>query len=161
MHEDTRWPSLRSDEQVRWERLLATKTSADEPLATRRLEVAQQIVQTLHAAGVRILAGTDAPMPLVYPGFSLQKELELLVESGLAPADALRAATLWPAEFLGISEHSGSIAIGKRADLVLLDDNPLREISNTQRIRAVVLDGRLLERGELDDLLRRTASSGP
>ena len=161
MHEDTRWPYLRSDEQARWERLLATKTSADEQLATRRLEVAQQIVKTLHAAGVRILAGTDAPMPLVYPGFSLQKELELLVESGLAPADALRAATIWPAEFLGTSENSGSIALGKRADLVLLDENPLREISNTQRIRAVVLDGRLLERGQLDDLLRRTASSEP
>ena len=76
----------------------------DEKLAARRWEVSRQIVKTLHAAGVRILAGTDAPMPLVYPGFALHKELELLVEAGLSPADALRAATIWPAEFLGLSD---------------------------------------------------------
>ncbi len=92
-------------------------------------------------------------MPLVYPGFALHKELELLVESELTPADALRAATIGPAEFVGLSENSGSITVGKRADLVLLDDNPLLQISNTRRIRAVVLDGRLFHRADLDALL--------
>jgi hypothetical protein len=150
---DPRWRYLRSDEQARWERNRKEHPITDGKLAARRLEVSRQIVRTLHAAGVRILAGTDAPMPLVYPGFALHKELELLVEAGLSPADALRAATIWPAEFLGLSESSGAIAVGKRADLVLLDDNPLRQISNTQRIRAVVLDGRLLQRADLDALL--------
>ena len=94
-------------------------------------------------------------MPLVYPGYSLHDELELLVASGLSTADALRAATLWPAEFLGQSERSGSVSVGRRADLLLLDENPLTDISNTRRIRAVVLDGRLLQRADLDALLRR------
>jgi adenine deaminase len=100
-------------------------------------------------------------MPLVYPGFSLHKELELLVEVGLTATDALRAATVWPAEFLGLSESCGSIEVGKRADLVLLDDNPLRDIKNTQRIHAVILDGRLLDHGDLAELLRGRSPQSP
>jgi len=145
---------LRADEQTRWERIFKEEYPiAGDKLAARRWEVSRQIVKTLHAAGVRILAGTDAPMPQVYPGFALHKELELLVEAGLSPVDALRSATIWPAEFLGMSDSLGSIAAGKRADLLLLDGNPLSDISQTQRIRAVVLDGRLLLRADLDRLL--------
>ncbi|MDQ3118244.1 MAG: amidohydrolase family protein, partial [Verrucomicrobiota bacterium] len=151
--DDPRWPYLRRDEQARWERYLEERTIEDVNLGALRSDVSRQIVKRLHANGVPIIAGTDAPMPLVYPGFALHKELELLVESGLTPADALRAATIGPAEFLGLSEQSGSIAVGKRADLVLLDDNPLVQISNTQRIRAVVLDGCLFQRADLDALL--------
>ncbi len=150
--EDPRWRYLRADEQARWEGFLKGRPG-DEKLAARRWEVSCQIVRTLHAAGVRILAGTDAPMPLVYPGFALHKELELLVEAGMSPMDALRAATIWPAKFLGLGESSGSIAVGKRADLLLLDGDPVSNISNTQRIRAVVLAGRLFGRAELDALL--------
>ena len=151
---DPRWRYLRADEQARWERIFKEEyPSAGDKFASRRWEVSRQIVKTLHAAGVRILAGTDAPMPQVYPGFALHKELELLVEAGLSPADALRSATIWPAEFLGLSESIGSIATGKRADLLLLDGNPLSDISQTQRIRAVVLDGRLFPRADLDRLL--------
>jgi Amidohydrolase family len=152
--EDPRWRYLRPDEQARWERIFKEGYPiAGDKLAARRWEVSRRLVTTLHAAGVRILAGSDAPMPQVYPGFSLHKELELLVESGLSPADAIRAATLWPAEFLGLAESSGSVAIGKRADLLLLDANPLTDIRHTQRIRAVVLDGRLFQRPDLDRLL--------
>ncbi len=160
--DDPRWRYLRRDEQARWEHFLEQEPAADKKLFGQRWDVSRRIVKALHAAGVPILAGTDAPMPLVYPGFSLHKGLELLVESGLSPADALRAATLGPAEFLGLSESTGSIAVGKRADLLLLDANPLRQISNTQRIRAVVLNGRLLRRTDLDALLDGAArdSSG-
>lgn len=157
--DDSRWRYLRSDEQARWERIFKDYPVPGDKLAARRWEVSRQIVRTLHAAGVRILAGTDAPMPLVYPGFALHKELELLVEAGLSPADALRAATIWPAEFLGLSDSSGSIAVGKRADLLLLDADPLSRISHTQRIRAVVLDGRLLQRADLDALLHAAIDS--
>jgi imidazolonepropionase-like amidohydrolase len=153
--EDPRRRYLRADEQARWERIFKEGYPvAGDKLAARRWDVSRQIVKTLHAAGVRILAGTDAPMPQVYPGFALQKELELLVEAGLSPADALRSATIWPAEFLGMSDSIGSIATGKRADLLLLDGNPLSDISQTQCIRAVVLDGRLLLRADLDRLLK-------
>lgn len=155
--DDQRWRYLRSDEQARWELYLGERTIEDVKRGALRLDVSRRIVKTLHAARVPILAGTDAPMPLVYPGFALHKELELLVESGLTPADALRAATIGPTEFLGLSENSGSIAVGKRTDLVLLDDNPLVQISNTQRIRAVILDGRLFQRADLDALLEAAA----
>ncbi len=94
-------------------------------------------------------------MPLVYPGFALHDELELLVAAGMTTAEALRAATIGPAKFLGLAEESGSIAVGQRADLVLLDADPLGDISNVRRIRAVVLAGRLLRRADLDALLRK------
>jgi imidazolonepropionase-like amidohydrolase len=153
--DDPRWRYLRADEQTRWERIFKEGyPTAGDKLAARRWEVSRQIVKTLHAAGVRILAGTDAPMPQVYPGFALHKELELLVEAGLSNADALRSATVWPADFLALSESIGSIAMGKRADLLLLDGNPLSNISQTQRIHAVVLDGRLFLRADLDRLLK-------
>ena len=119
--------------------------------------VARKIVSTLHHAGVPLLAGTDTPMPNVYPGYSLHDELALLVASGLSPAEALRAATLAPATFLGVADSSVSIAVGKRADLVLLDANPLTDIRNTRRIRAVVLNGRALPRSALDAMLVEAA----
>ena len=152
---DPNWRYLRADERTRWERIFKEGYPiAGNKLAARRWDVSRQIVKTLNAAGVRILAGTDSPMPQVYPGLSLHNELKLLVEAGLTPADALRSATIWPAEFLGLSDVHGSIAIGKRADLLLLDGNPLSDISQTQRIHAIVLDGRLLLRADLDRLLK-------
>lgn len=144
---------LRPDERARWERILATLTDTDRALAAQRALAARRIVRAMHDAGVPIAAGTDAPMPNVYPGFALHEELALLVAAGLTPREALRAATLVPAEFLGIAAETGSIAVGKRADLVLLDADPVRDIRNTTRIAAVVLDGRLLRRAALDALL--------
>src|SRR5262249_6152228 len=88
-----------------------------------------------------------------YPGFSLHDELMLLVAAGLTPAEALRAATLDPARFLGLNETLGTIDTGKVADLVLLDGNPLEDIRNTQRIDAVIANGRLFERKSLDRML--------
>jgi len=111
-----------------------------------------EIVGAMQRAGVPILAGTDTLNPFCFPGFSLHDELSLLVEAGLSPADALRAATLNPASFLGATDW-GAVEAGRRADLVLLDANPLEKIGNTRTIRAVVLDGRLLDRAALDHML--------
>ncbi len=155
--DDPRWRYLRADEQVRWDRILRLGEKVEMKLVALRRDISLRIVRTMHAAGVRILAGTDAPMPLGYPGFSLHAELELLVEAGLTPAEALRAATLWPAEFLGMAATRGSVAAGQDADLVLLDENPLTDIRHAQRIRAVVLAGRWLPRSELDSLLASAA----
>jgi len=88
------------------------------------------------------------------PGFKLHEELGLLVELGLTPRQALRAATLTPATVLGRAADFGSIDKGKIADLVLLDANPLDDIRNTQRISAVVAGGKLHRRADLDRLLR-------
>ena len=115
--------------------------------------VHSDLVGRLNRAGVQILAGTDCPNPFVYPGFSLHDELGLLVRSGLTPTEALRTATLNPAIFLGVTDSLGTVARGKVADLVLLDANPLTDIGNTKRIRAVIQGGRLLDRKALDAML--------
>jgi hypothetical protein len=107
----------------------------------------------MHRAGVRMLAGSDSGVPGVFWGIGLHQEMELLVSAGLSEADVLRAATLGPAEFLAGTDSLGTVEAGKLADLVLLDANPLTDISNTQRISAVVLNGRYLDRDALDAML--------
>ena len=120
---------------------------------------ASPYLRALDSAGVTILAGTDLGTPLTYPGFGLHDELALLVrEGGLTPAAALRAATIGPARFFGREREVGTIAAGMRADLVLLTGNPLADIPNVGKIRAVVLGGRLLDRKELDGLLADVAA---
>jgi imidazolonepropionase-like amidohydrolase len=151
---DPRWHLLRADERARWSRALGELAARPDPLATHRWQVTRSIMALFHRAGVPMMTGTDAPMPEVYPGFSLQDELARFVEAGYTPREALRAATLAPARFLGQEAASGSIAPGKRADLVLLTADPARDVRNTRRIDAVVLGGRLLRRAELDALLR-------
>lgn len=114
-----------------------------------------RMVGDLHRAGATILAGTDVSpnFELLVHGPSLHDELGLLVRAGLTPLDALRAATLLPARALGLEGTLGSVAVGKEADLVLLEADPLADVANVARIRAVVVRGRLLTRAELDALL--------
>jgi imidazolonepropionase-like amidohydrolase len=134
----------------RFERLIADGNSA-----TYKQYVQKQadIVAAMQRAGVELLAGTDMPRPFLLPGFSLQDELVLLVEAGLTPMEAMKAATINPARFLGKEKELGTVEVGKLADLVLLDANPLRDIRNTQKVNAVVVNGRLLDRKALDNLL--------
>lgn len=106
-----------------------------------------ELTGAAHRAGVRILAGTD----YIVAGADLHRELEQLVAAGLAPADALRAATLGPAEYFGVTDYGG-IAPGKVADLILLSADPLAEIRNTRAIEAVVFAGNLYDRAALDGL---------
>ncbi len=112
-----------------------------------------QLVGAMNKAGVPLLAGTDELTPHVVPGFSLHEELRLLVEAGLSPLEALQAATLNPAKYFGLTDSLGTVEEGKLADLLLLDANPLEEIANTQKITAVVANGRYFSRQELDHLL--------
>jgi hypothetical protein len=109
-----------------------------------------------HAAGVRIVLGTDAGDSFVFPGSAVHDELGELVKAGLSPAAALAAATIEAARFLGREAEFGSVAPGKHADLVLLDGNPLDDIGHVRSIRAVVLAGRVLERAALDEMLAAT-----
>ena len=118
--------------------------ASEDPAGRRRqFERELRLVGAMHRAGVKILAGTDTPNPYVFPGTSLHDELALLVKAGLTPMEALAAATIRPAEYLGMTDSLGSIAAGKFADLVLLPANPLDDIGNTRRIEAVVLNGRV------------------
>lgn len=132
---------------------LRTRTPEDWANAKRLYQLSVELLGRMHRAGVPLLAGTDVINPFAFPGFSLHDELELLVRAGLSPAEALRTATLNPAIFLEATESMGTVEAGKRADLVLLDANPLEQITNTQKIRAVVLNGRYHDRAALDALL--------
>ncbi|HKF26492.1 MAG TPA: amidohydrolase family protein, partial [Candidatus Acidoferrum sp.] len=128
-------------------------TPAESALHERLRAKSASLVGQMQRRGVRILAGTDSPAPYVFPGSALHDELALLVEAGLTPREALETATRNAAEFLGTTENAGTVKPGKFADLVLLDADPLEDIRNTERIRAVVLRGQLLDREALDGLL--------
>jgi imidazolonepropionase-like amidohydrolase len=124
-------------------------------LRTSLMQASLRIVGKMNTEGVPIMAGTDTTAPFVFPGSSLHEELALLVQAGLTPMQALQAATRLPAEFLGKQQTQGTIEQGKFADLIVLDGNPLDDIHNTQKIRAVILRGKLLDRTVLEELLTK------
>jgi imidazolonepropionase-like amidohydrolase len=128
-----------------------------DPLPMRKKFVQMELDMTLamFRAGVPFLAGTDTAAGVhVFPGSSLHDELALFVRAGLTPLQALQTATLNPAKFLNRLADLGTVERGKLADLVLLDANPLEDIANTKKIRAVVVAGRYLDRTELDRMLK-------
>ncbi len=149
-------------ETLAWWRQAVDQRTVDPSLQEQWRRMFLQMFEAVVAMdrrGVPILAGSDAPNLLVYPGFGLHDELELLVEAGLTPAAALRAATLNPARFLGRADDLGTVEEGKRADLVLLEGNPLNEIRSTTTINAVVAAGRVFDRATLDSLLAAAATA--
>jgi imidazolonepropionase-like amidohydrolase len=118
-----------------------------------------EVIGAMRAAGVPLLAGTDTAAGVdVLPGFSLHTEMEYMVEAGLSPMEALQTATRNPAEFFGRQKDMGTVSRGKIADLVLLDADPLQDIRNTRKISAVILNGRLIDRAELDRMLEKIAA---
>lgn len=108
-------------------------------VAKRAIELRRTLIKALHDAGAGLLLGSDAPQVFNVPGFSLHHELQFLVDAGLTPFEALSTGTTAAAEFLDI--NTGQVAVGRDADLVLLDSNPLADISNTRRIHGVMLRG--------------------
>jgi len=113
-----------------------------------------EVVGEMHRQGVPILAGTDTANPFCFPGFSLHDELTLLVKAGLTPMDALQAATRNAADYLGMLNSFGTVETGKTADLLLLDADPLADITNTQKIAGVVMGGKFLPRSSIDQMLK-------
>lgn len=110
--------------------------------------------QAMHKAGVRLMPGTDVATLLIYPGYSLHDELQLLVKDvGLTPMEAIVSATRYPAEFFGMQKTLGTIEKGKIADLLLLDANPLDDIGNTKRINAIVMGGRYFSKEAREKML--------
>jgi hypothetical protein len=146
----TRWTEWNADA----DRMVALDPSPEGRRIMRGFyEKGLTITGRAHAAGVNIVLGTDAGDSFVFPGSSVHDELGEFVKAGLTPAQALAAATLRGAEFLGRDQDYGSVAAGKRADLVLLGANPLERIEHTRRIDAVIVGGRVLGRADLDGLL--------
>jgi len=133
---------------------------ANPPTEARRqryVDVRNRLVKEIAAAGGRILVGSDTPEWFLGYGFTVHREMENLVAAGLSPYAALAAATRSPAEFLHALAEWGTIETGKRADLVLLDANPLEDIRNTTRIAAIAVGGRWFERPELQRMIDRAA----
>lgn len=117
-----------------------------------RYALLAKLVKGLKDARVRLLAGTDTPAPSVVPGFSIHDELRDLVAAGLTPYEALKTATVNAAEFLQRAD-AGTVDAGKRADLILLDANPLVDIANTSRISGVMAGGRWMSKSDLQKMM--------
>jgi imidazolonepropionase-like amidohydrolase len=111
------------------------------PFRHRRFEEDEKVVGILHKAGVPIVAGTDQSVP----GFSLHREIELYVKAGFSPLEALQSATIVSARAMSQDGDSGSIDVGKRGDVVILDANPLEKIENSRKIYRVITNGRVFE----------------
>ena len=129
------------------------RTAATEARRRRYVEIRNELTRRIAAAGGKIMAGSDTPEWLMAYGWTLHRELEALVAAGLTPYQALEAATRNPAEFLGAGKEWGTIERGRRADLVLVDGNPLEDIRNTSRIAGVAVGGRWMEPPELERLV--------
>ena len=137
-----------------WKEQLEEKKQPSPIDLAKLKEVLIKDLQEMHKAGVRLMPGTDVAVLLIYPGYSLHDELQLLVKYvGLTPMEAIISATRYPAEFFGMQSALGTIEKGKIADLILLDANPLDDISNTQRIAAVVIKGRYLSKASRGRML--------
>jgi hypothetical protein len=105
-----------------------------------------QLTKMLYDNGVTILSGSDIPNFELVPGASLHYELELLVEAGIPPLEVIKIATRNGAQALGIEKDVGTIVPGKQADMMILSDNPMDDISNTKKIEAVISDGQFVDR---------------
>jgi imidazolonepropionase-like amidohydrolase len=142
------------------------RTAEDVAVGKKMFQKELQVVGEMKRAGVGILAGTDTQNPYCFPGFSLHDELGLLVQAGLTPMEALQAATINAARFMGATrpgatrtgqseKELGTIEKGKLADMVLLDANPLEDIANTKKIWVVVFGGKFYSRASLDEMLHK------
>jgi imidazolonepropionase-like amidohydrolase len=127
--------------------------AASEPRRMRYVQVRDRLVKAIADSGGKIMAGSDTPEWFFGYGWTIHRELESLVAAGLTPYQALAAATRNPAEFLRATKEWGTIEPGKRADLVLLEGDPLEDIRNTSRIEAVVIGGRWLDRNERERMI--------
>jgi imidazolonepropionase-like amidohydrolase len=155
-------PNFRNDGRLRfiprhimerWGQRIANRSGLFYANAKRLFQKQVEVVGDMRRAGVLLLAGTDVGNPFCFPGFSLHDELVLFVNAGLTPTESLRTATLNPAKYFGLDQMLGTIEKGKLADLVLLEANPLEDIRNTQRIDAVIMNGRFYDRKALDKML--------
>ena len=143
LHEDWEEVLTRVPENLKDSWINATKEwlESDRQQNTTFADWSLFMIGRMHQQGVPIGAGTDTPIGYALPGYSLHTELERLVDAGLSPLEALHSATIRPAEFFSLLDSMGTIEVGKVADLVLLDADPMQDISNTRKISAVVSKG--------------------
>jgi len=157
------WPEMKympADTVERWRRAkreILDDANYHPDTAARAVALRQQLILELHRNGAGLLLGSDSPQIFNVPGFAIHRELEYLVDAGLTPFEALQTGTANPAEFFGRTGDFGVVKTGAEADLILLDANPLEDVTNTRRIHGVMLRGCWLSRSELDGLLKKLA----
>jgi imidazolonepropionase-like amidohydrolase len=143
------WRSSFNDEQMKQRAAWLGRQAAND----------WKLTGQLHRAGVSLLVGSDSLDPFVFPGDSLHRELAEFVQAGYTPLEVIQAATQGAAKFVGRENELGTVEQGKIADLILLDANPLENISNTRKILAVIRNGQYLNRAALDALLAKAKSA--
>ena len=117
--------------------------------------------KVFHDKGGQLMTGTDSLLPRLVPGFALHQELKEFVDVGLTPYEALRASTTVPYEYLGEARDAGTIEVGKRPDLLLVDANPLEDVAAASKITGVLMRGRWISRQEIDRRMRSIAKTQP
>ena len=159
--EMARWPEMKympSAAVAQWQgakRDVLNDVNYDSDTAKRAVEIRRKLIVALKNAGAGLLLGSDSPQIFNVPGFALHRELKYLVDAGLTPFEALQTGTVNAAKFLQSENQFGSVQEGLEADLILLDANPLEDITNSRRIHGVMLRGTWLSRIDLDKLLAR------
>ena len=129
---------------------MLAETGSTPESARRTIEVRRRLIKALHAAGAGLLLGSDAPQVYNVPGFSTHRELESLVAAGLTPYQALETGTRNVARYFRTERETGTVEQGKRADLILLDADPLVDIRNTTKRAGVMVRGRWLPQAEIE-----------
>lgn len=127
-----------------------------EDLCTFKYDIDRWVLTELHEAGIPLLLGTDSAILAVVPGFSIHDELRILVENGFSPYEAITTGTVNAAEAIKAmvgDGNFGTIEVGKRADLILVNNNPLRDVANIKDIRGVMAAGRWYSEDELDQMI--------
>ncbi|MFL5345472.1 MAG: amidohydrolase family protein [Hyalangium sp.] len=163
-------PELRTNRELRyvpsaavdsWTKELLTGPLSAAPVAGKHrfLELRRLVLQGLHTAGAPLLVGSDSPQLFMVPGFATHDEMEAMAAAGLPPLTVLQAATRNAAAYFGESDQWGSVAPGQRADLLLLNTNPLQDVSLTRAFVGVMVRGRWLPRSELDAKLEQVAAA--
>ncbi|MGH7416678.1 MAG: amidohydrolase family protein, partial [Candidatus Rokuibacteriota bacterium] len=142
-----------------WAQAVATmrQNNPDAEAGRRVVALRRRILKALNDAGVGILLGTDSPQLFSVPGFSVDRELKSLLAAGLTPYEILRSGTRSVAVHFGAAEDFGTVAVGRRADLLLLEGNPLDDLSNVARRAGVMVNGRWLPEAEIQARLARIA----
>jgi imidazolonepropionase-like amidohydrolase len=129
-----------------WRRAASATSSDRKAAVARRLGCLKRFVATLQGSGGNVVAGSDTSNPYVIPGASLHRELELLVEAGLSPHEALVAATRTAAAFLGQAQTLGTVEVDKKADMIVLGADPMASVTAFRQIEIVIRDGRVVWR---------------
>jgi imidazolonepropionase-like amidohydrolase len=162
--EFSKWPELRyvpAKMRDGFARQKAGIKLDEVPASERRryVELRDHVVKALYDAGAKLLVGPDSPQLFLVPGFGTHREMAAMAEAGLTPYAVLQAATRNAADYLNASAEFGTVEAGKRADLLLLDANPLQSVANASRVAGVMVRGRWLPRAELDRMLEEIAAA--